>query len=150
VRLGEKDDRIYLAESIPFHIGADGKPQLTMNGNMMAALVARVLAGHEEVATVRIEVHGKDASKEQTQQRGEALRAALVKNGIDAQRLTVLGLGAGPNRVELIIESRYSRPRQPSPAVRPADDSGPAPDSSAAPKGSGSASPGSLPDAEAP
>jgi hypothetical protein len=73
---------------------------------MLVALIARVLKGHSEVTKVRIDVQGKDASKELTQERGEAVRSALIKAGIDEQRLKVAGLGPGPNRVELIIESR--------------------------------------------
>jgi OmpA-OmpF porin, OOP family len=106
VRLGETDGKVYLSENINFHTGAGGKPQLTMNGNVMVALVARVLKGHVEIAKVRIEVRGKDASKEVTQERAEVVLAALVKNGIDPQRLKVAGLGGGPNRVEFVIESR--------------------------------------------
>jgi outer membrane protein OmpA-like peptidoglycan-associated protein len=122
VRLGEADGKVYLSENINFHTGAGGKPQLTMNGNLMLALVARVLKGHVEIAMVRIEVRGKDASVEVTRERGEAVRAALVKNGYPAGRLKVVGLGAGPNRVEFIIENR-EKPRRnsgPPPAPVPA------------------------------
>jgi len=129
VRLGETDTKVYLAESIRFHSRAGREPQLTMNGNMMVALVARVLKGHVEVSMVRIEVHGKDASTEVTRQRGEAVREALVKNGIDGKRLKVAGLGPGPNRVEFIIESR-DKPRRnlpPAPEVTPDEEEGSAP-----------------------
>jgi hypothetical protein len=144
VRLGETDDKVYLAENINFHTGAGGKPQLTMNGNMMVALVARVLKGHVEVSKVRIEVHGKDANKEVTQERGEVVLAALVKNGIDAGRLKVAGLGAGPNRVDFFIESREPRrrARRPVPAIAPAE--------GAAGATSGAAPESPVPAAEAP
>ena len=123
VRLGETDEKIYLSENINFHVGSGGKPQLTMNGNLMLALVARVLKGHIEVSLVRIEVRGKDVSQEATRERGELVRNALVKNGIDAQRFKVVGLGLGPNRVEFIIESREKPRRNPRPVppVPPAD-----------------------------
>ena len=124
VRLGETDDKVYLAENISFHTGAGGKPQLTMNGNLMLALVARVLKGHVEISMVRIEVHGKDASREVTQERGEVVRAALVKNGYDAGRLKVVGLGAGPSRVDFIIESREKPRRNLRPAPAPAAGTG--------------------------
>ncbi len=129
VRLGETDDKVYLSEHINFHTGAGGKPQLTMNGNVMVALVARVLKGHVEVAKVRIDVRGKDATKEVTQERAEVVLGALVKNGIDAQRLKAVGLGPGPNRVDFVIESRV-KPRRnmpPVPSTAPAEVAVPAP-----------------------
>jgi outer membrane protein OmpA-like peptidoglycan-associated protein len=144
VRLGESDDKVYLSENINFHTGAGGKPQLTMNGNLMLALVARVLKGHIEISMVRIEVHGKDASREVTQERGEVVRAALVKNGYDAGRLKVVGLGAGPNRVDLIIESR-EKPRR---NLRPVP--APAPAAGAGDATSGAATESPAPGAESP
>ena len=147
VRLGEKDDKVYLAENINFHTGAGGKPQLTMNGNMMVALVARVLKGHVEISMVRIEVRGKDASKEVTQERGEVVLAGLVKNGIDAKHLKVAGLGPGPNRVAFIIESRDKSRRnaRPVPTVTPTAGSSPT-----QPPGEGPPAPANSPDAPAP
>ena len=129
VRLGETDDKVYLSEHINFHTNAAGKPQLTMNGNLMVALVARVLKGHVEVAKVRIDVRGKDATKEVTQERAEVVLGALVKNGIDAQRLKPVGLGPGPSRVDFVIESRV-KPRRNMPPVQstaPAEAAVPAP-----------------------
>jgi len=123
VSLGEADDKVLMVEHINFFTGPGDKQQLTTNSHMLVGLVARVLKGHVEVAKVRIDVHGKDATKEITQERGEAVLNALVRNGIDAQRLKVAGLGPGPNRVELIIESR-AKPRRylrPIPGVTPAD-----------------------------
>jgi hypothetical protein len=141
VRLGETDTKVYLSEHIGFHTGAGGKPELTMNGNMMVALVARVLLGHPELAMVRIEVRGKEASKEATQERAEVVRDALVKNGMDAQRLKAAGLGLGPNRVEFIIESRV-KPRRnlpPVPAAAPSEEA--APTAPAPPPAEGPAAP---------
>jgi len=123
VSLGENDDKVFLVEHINFFPGPGGKPQLTTNSHMLVGLVARVLKNHVEVAKVRIDVHGKDASKEVTQERGEVVRNALVRNGVDGKRLKVAGLGPGPNRVEFIIESRVKARRYlaPIPAVAPAD-----------------------------
>lgn len=73
----------------------------------------RVLKGHVEVAKVRIDVQAKDASKEATQERGEVVKNALVKNGIEPQRLKVAGLGPGPSRVEFIVEGRLKPRRSP-------------------------------------
>jgi hypothetical protein len=106
VRLGETDDKVFLGEHINFFIGPGGKPQLTTNSHMLIGLVARVLKGHSEVTKVRIEVQGKDASKELAQERGEVVRSALIKAGLDGEGVKAVGLGPGPNRVELIIESR--------------------------------------------
>lgn len=113
VRLGETDDKVYLGEHINFFTGPGGKPLLTTNSHMLIGLVARVLKGHVEVAKIRIDVQGKDATKEATKERGEVVRSALVKNGIDPQRLKVVGLGPGPSRVEFIIESRLKPRRSP-------------------------------------
>jgi len=111
-----------------------------MNGKMMVALVARVLAGHTEVAKVRIEVRGKEASREVTQERGEVVLAALVENGIDPSRLRVAGLGPGPNRVDFVIERR-SEPRRSLRAVpATAPDEGAAP--AQPPRASGDQGPG--------
>ncbi|MBN2577055.1 MAG: thrombospondin type 3 repeat-containing protein [Deltaproteobacteria bacterium] len=146
VRLGKKDAKVYLSEPIRFRTGAGGKPQLTMNGNMMVALVARVLSGHTEVAMIRIEVRGKDLSKEAAQERGEVVRDGLVKNGMDAKRLKVVGIGAGPNRVEFIIESRV-KPRPNLPAIPAAETS---PTTPTPAPGRGHADPDEPPQKEAP
>jgi hypothetical protein len=143
VSLGESDDKVFMDEHINFFSGPAGKPMLTTNSHMLIGLVARVLKGHIEVAKVRIDVHGKDASKEVTQERGEAVLSALVQNGIDAQRLKVAGLGPGPNRVEFVIESR-ARPRRylaPIPAAVPADGSSSASPHQAAPPSDGPPAP---------
>jgi hypothetical protein len=123
VSLGENDDKVFLVEHINFFPGPAGKPMLTTNSHMLIGLVARVLKGHVEVTKVRIDVHGKDVSREVTQERGEAVLSALVRNGIDVGRLKVAALGPGPNRVEFVIESR-AKPRRylaPVPAAVSAD-----------------------------
>jgi len=127
VRLGENDDKVYLAEHINFFTGAGGKPQLSTNSHMLVGLVARVLKGHVEVTKVRIDVRGKDASREVTQERGKAVMSELVKEGIGPQRLKVSGLGPGPNRVDFIIESRAAPKRAPVPvpAAIPSDPNAP-------------------------
>jgi hypothetical protein len=111
-----------MVEHINFFPGPGGKPLLTTNSHMLVGLVARVLKGHVELSKVRIDVHGKDVSKEVTQERGEVVLNALVKNGVDARLLKVSGLGPGPNRVEFVIESR-ANPRHSAAvsSVAPAD-----------------------------
>jgi hypothetical protein len=112
-----------MAEHINFFPGPGGKPQLTTNSHMLVGLLARVLKNHPEVVKVRIDVHGKDVSKEVTQERGEVVLNALVRNGVDGQRLKVAGLGLGPNRVEFIVEGR-AKPRRylaPFPGVAPTE-----------------------------
>jgi hypothetical protein len=84
---------------------------------MLIGLVARVLKGHVEVTKVRIDVHGKDVSKEVTQERGEVVLNALVRNGIDAGGSRSRGSGrartassssskAGPSRGATLRPSR--------------------------------------------
>lgn len=110
VHLGENDERITLAEHINFFPGPGGKPALTTNSTMLVGLVARAIKNHPEVAKVRIDVRGKDLSKEETDLRGQAVLQALVKRGVDAQRLKTGSLGPGANRVEFVVESR-TKPR---------------------------------------
>jgi hypothetical protein len=96
-------------------------------------LLAKVLKGHPELAMVRIEVRGKDLSKEATEERGRVVLEALVKDGLDAQRLKVIGLGPGPNRVEVVVESRFKPKRAPMPAPMPAPAASPEPAAPATP-----------------
>ena len=110
VHLGESDEKITLSEHINFFPGPGGRPALTTNSVMLAGLVARAITNHPEIAKVRIDVRGKDLSKEETEARGQVLLQALVKRGVDAQKLKVAALGPGPNRVELVIEGR-TKPR---------------------------------------
>jgi OOP family OmpA-OmpF porin len=123
VRLGEDDAKIYLAEHINFFPGPGGKPALTTNSHMLVDLVARAIKNHPELAKVRIDVRGKNVTKEETEERGQLVLQALVKHGVDAQKLKVSGLGPGPNRVEFVIESRNKAVRNPVPipTVAPAE-----------------------------
>ncbi len=106
VRLGEADEKIVLGEHINFFPGPGGKPALTTNSVMLAGLVARAIKNHPEIAKVRIDVRGKDLSKQDTEERGQVLLQALVKRGVDPQKLKVGAQGPGSNRVELVIEAR--------------------------------------------
>jgi hypothetical protein len=125
VRLGENDAKIYLAEHINFFPGPGGKPALTTNSHMLVGLVARAINNHPELAKVRIDVRGKDLSKEETEQRGQVVLQALVKRGVDAQKLRVSGVGSGPNRVEFFVESRRKPSRIPIPAPAAPAETGP-------------------------
>ena len=125
VRLGETDEKIYLAEHINFFPGPGGKPALTTNSHMLMGLLARAIKNHPELAKVRIDVRGKGLRKEETEERGQVVLQALVKHGVDAQKLKVSGLGEGPNRVELVIESR-SKPARNLPPIPATLDSTPA------------------------
>jgi hypothetical protein len=123
VRLGEKDDKISLSEHINFFPGPGGKPALTTNSRMLVSLVARAITNHPELAKVRIDVRGKDLGKAETEERGQVVLQALVRHGVDAQKLKVSGLGAGPSRVEFIIEARSKPARNlpPIPMVAPGE-----------------------------
>jgi hypothetical protein len=74
-----------------------------------------VLKGHPEIAVLRIDVRGKDLSKAATEERGRVIVDFLVKGGIAASKLKVTGLGAGPNRVEMVVEARTKPKRAPIP-----------------------------------
>jgi hypothetical protein len=126
VHLGENDERISIAEHINFFPGPGGKPALTTNSLMLVGLVARAINNHPEVSKVRIDVRGKDLSKEETEVRAQVVLQTLVKRGVDAQRLKGVGLGPGRNGVDFVVESR-SKPRSlmPIPTI-PAEEGAPA------------------------
>jgi len=115
VSLGERDDKVYLADPVGFYLGAGGKPMLGPNSQLLMSLLVRVLKGHPEVAVLRIDVRGKDLSKEETEARGRAIVDFLVKGGIEASRLKVAGLGPGKTRVDFVVETRSKPKRAPMP-----------------------------------
>jgi OOP family OmpA-OmpF porin len=126
VSLGEDDERFTLVEHINFYPGPGGKPALTTNSHMLIGLVARALRDHPEVAKVRIDVRGKELTRESSEERAQVVLGALVKAGISADRLKASGLGAGPNRVDLVVESRTRAVRTaPIPVVPSVDEASP-------------------------
>jgi OOP family OmpA-OmpF porin len=131
VSLGEEDERLTLVEHINFYPGPGGKPALTTNSHMLIGLVARVLKNHPEVAKVRIDVRGKDLTRESSEARAQVVLGALVKAGIAADRLKASGLGAGPNRVELVVEGRTRVLRAAPIPVVPSTDEADAPEAPA-------------------
>jgi hypothetical protein len=127
-------DRIELEERLGFSMKG-GRSELRDAGVQSLGLVALILKGHPELKKVRIEVHSVGISKEEMQHRADLVKDTLVKKGIDAARLTALGLdNGGGARVDFIIEAAAAAPAgkgaKGAPAAAPADSGGgPAPES---------------------
>ena len=103
VRFG--DGRIDVVPKLAFvsHGGKltvrDGTPAKAVND------VALVMKGHPEIKHVRIEARAEGATIDDTRLRAEAVRDLLVSKGVDATRLTAVGLGAGPSHVDFIVDN---------------------------------------------
>ena len=107
-------DKIELDERIGF-VSRGGKLQIKDSAQKFVNLVALIMKGHPEIAKVRIEVHAEGVPQSETQRRADALRDFLVGKGVDAARLTPVGAGAGPSRVEFMIEAAAAKaPAAPS------------------------------------
>jgi OmpA-OmpF porin, OOP family len=110
-----RDDRIELRDKGASLAAGGNRPTLSAGAQTVINLLAMVLKGHPEIATLRIEVSGQGVSPDVSQARAEAIVGALVSKGIDAGRLKAVGAGAGANQVDLVIESRVE-PRKATPA----------------------------------
>jgi hypothetical protein len=127
------DHRIPAAEAgLAF---VNGKAELLPTASASVEAVACLL-GADPALTVQIEVHtdarGADAwNLRLSQDRADAVRAALIERGVADGRVTAVGYGetlplGGPSsadrRVELHTEPPSSRPPRPSPPPPPAPD----------------------------
>jgi OOP family OmpA-OmpF porin len=135
-RLGQ--DRIELDEKVGF-ASRGGKLQVKDGSAKFVNLVALIMKGHPAIAKVRIEVHAEGVPQSETQKRAEAVRDFLVGKGVDAGRLTPVGAGAGPSKVEFLIDTAPAAPATPAPAAKPA---APTPPAAPAAPPSPSATPG--------
>ena len=103
VRLGRGAHRARRAHRLRQPTG--GKLQLKDSAAKFVNLVALIMKGHPEIAKVRIEVHAEGVAQEETQKRADVVRDFLVGKGVDAARLVAVGAGAGPSRVDFIIDA---------------------------------------------
>ena len=78
------------------------------------------MKGHPEIAKVRIEVHAEGVAPAETQKRADAVRDFLVGKGVDAGRLVPVGAGAGPSRVDFLIDTTPAKPAAPGRGCRSA------------------------------
>jgi OmpA-OmpF porin, OOP family len=108
------DDRIEVRDRINF-VSSGGKTQVAPGSATVMKLVGMVLKGHSEIKMARIEV----TADRDAEARAEAVRAALVANGVDAARIKTEAK-AGTPKVEIIIESR-AEPRKAAPGAAPAN-----------------------------
>jgi OOP family OmpA-OmpF porin len=115
------DGKIELDEKIGFS-SRGGKLMVKDSSTKALNLVALVLKAHTELSKVRIEVHAEGITKEDTQRRADTVRDFLVSKGVAANRLTPVGLGPGPARVEFLVDSSSAghAPAQPPAGAKPA------------------------------
>jgi len=116
-RLGQ--DKIELDERVGF-VSKGGKIQVRDSAQKFVNLVALIMKGHPEIAKVRIEVHAEGVPQSETQRRADALRDFLVGKGVDTSRLTPVGAGAGPSRVDFTIDKTAAKPAAPASGAGPA------------------------------
>jgi hypothetical protein len=133
------EGRIELDQKIGF-VSKAGKLQVKEGSVKVVNLVALILKGHTEIARLRIEVRAEGLGREETQRRADVVRDLLVDKGVETSRLTPVGAGAGPSRVEFIVDNTPApKPEAPKPAPQPG---APAPATPAAP---GTPPPGASP-----
>jgi outer membrane protein OmpA-like peptidoglycan-associated protein len=117
------DQTIEFSERVQY-VGRGGRSELKESSANSLGLIALVLKGHPEIAQLRIEVQNDGVSRDETQRRAELIRDAIVRRGIDASRLTPVGLGGGGARLSFIIaEKKLPKPASPTvaPSGKPAD-----------------------------
>ena len=102
------DTSIDLRERINFG-GTPEAPTLTPAAQTLLNLVALVIKGHSDIATVTVEVHGDGGAAPNTQPRADAIAAFLTSKGVAANRLKAVGAGEGGNKVQFLVEKRAKK-----------------------------------------
>jgi hypothetical protein len=105
-----KPSHIELDERLVFQSRGAQASSLKESSVAAAGTVALLLRAHPEVKKVRIQLQAPGLSSQETQRRADIVRDTLVSKGIDFGRLSSVGLGAGPARLDFIIESQEAPP----------------------------------------
>jgi hypothetical protein len=95
-------DHIEVTERLAFSSRA-GKVDLKDNSEKIVYDIGLVMLGHPDISQLRIQVNAEAAGKDVGQKRADAIRAALIKQGVDAGRVVASGVVSGP-KLELVIE----------------------------------------------
>jgi OmpA-OmpF porin, OOP family len=130
------EGRIDLDQKIGF-VSKGGKLQVKEGSAKVINLVALILKGHAEIQRLRIEVRAEGLGRDETQRRADVVRDLLVERGVETARLTPVGAGAGPSRVEFIVDN--------TPAPKPAAAPAPSPGSGTTPSAPAPAKPNPPP-----
>jgi hypothetical protein len=115
VRLLPRSDRIWLREPIRFSLEPNGTFRIQVESELTLGLVARVLIANPELAKIRIDVRGEEMSKDVALECAQMIVAFLMKQGVEPLRLKPSALLPGPNRVDIVIETRAMPKTQPIP-----------------------------------
>ncbi len=95
VEIDEETERIEISEVVYFATNSD---EIEERSFRLLNQVAQVLENHPEITAVRVEGHtdnrgSRDHNLDLSRRRAESVRTYLIERGIEADRLTAVGLG---------------------------------------------------------
>ena len=101
VKLGA--DRIEVVDPRLAFVVRGGKVEVAPASAKVVHAIGLVMLGHADIAQLRIQVNAETGGQEMGQKRAEAIRAALLKQGVEPGRVVASGVVSGP-KLELVIE----------------------------------------------